>query len=507
MIQINDLTICDDYGRGIVTGVDLDIPSGRIHAVVGESGSGKTTLGIALMGAIRPGLHLHRGTIKIGSTQPLELTARQLRDFRRERVAWVGQDPALSLTPWHRVRRILGESLESADASDAELLAHLDQVGLGGSVELLDRLPGQLSGGQRRRVAIARALVRTPDLLILDESSSGLDPQAVANLEATISAMHEATNTTIILITHDLAFARRLAMSMSVMKDGALIESGTSSELLSTPRADATRRLIRAHRLQRSPSEPLQRNSPELLRLRDWEVAIHRADRVLGPLQLTLHAGEGLAITGASGAGKSTLAHSIIGTHPARRGTIEWQSHMMPLAFAARDARWRRGLQLITQDPAASLNPALTVKAHLVRALQRTGRSTAQIHARLPELLKSVNLDEELLQRRPPHLSGGQAQRVAIARALAHDPQVLICDESTSALDATIQLEILDTLNSLRRELDLALVMITHSPDVARYTCERQLVLNQDASGHIEATQSPLRPTALATSTFHGDPS
>ncbi|MFT0846921.1 ATP-binding cassette domain-containing protein [Actinomycetaceae bacterium L2_0104] len=522
MIDVDHLSIATEAGLPILAGISAHIDDGAVRAFVGESGSGKTTLALALCGRIRPGLTRTEGSVHVGGENPFVLSAAGLRAFRRDRVAWLGQDPALSLTPWHTVRRTLTETL-GVDADDDALSRHLEKAGLSDPTAFLDRLPGQLSGGQRRRVALARAMARRPRVLILDEPTAGLDSRAVDDVLETLRSLRDET-TTILLITHDLALAARFADSVSVLERGKLVETLPASRLREGAVSRAARELLAADlnngdrgafarhpreagRTERRTGYDADRRSggfdapasqkavahevvahvgdirlrPSVLELNDLDVRIPGGRLITDPINLVVTEGSGTAVVGPSGIGKTTIVNALVGLAPARSGTIALRGERLAPRYEDRTREQRLAMQLIPQDPARSLNPAVSVRRQLSRALRRArpGCTRTEINRGLIEILEEVSLSPEILKRHPPNLSGGQSQRVAIARALAHGPQVLICDESTSALDPTVQREVLDTLRALR-EGGLALLVITHDMGVADYLCEARLTLAAD---------------------------
>ncbi len=514
MIDMDRISIGTESGVPIVNAVSTSIEGGTVRAFVGESGSGKTTLALALCGRIRPGLVKTSGGVSVGGEDPFALSAGRLRVFRRDRVAWLGQDPALSLTPWHTVRRILAEAV-GYRCDDDVLTRLLKRAGLEDSTTFLDRLPNQLSGGQRRRVALARAMARHPRVLILDEPTSGLDEAAITEVLDTLQSLREET-TTIIFITHDIGLAARFADTISVLAKGKLAETLHASRLYSEATSREARALLGAD-LGRSPQIltahgqsagetttltmegissrrlPLDRNTLKgervgatkrvspVLELRDLDVRIPGGRLITEPLNLAVRDGSGIAVVGPSGIGKTTIVNALVGIAPARAGTVMLQGERLAPRYQERPRAQRLAIQLIAQDPARSLNPVVTVRRQLLWALRRAqpGLARSDINGSLMRILEAAHLDREILDRRPANLSGGQSQRVAIARALAHHPKVLICDESTSALDPTVQREILDTLRDLRGR-GMALLVITHDMAVASYLCDDALCLTTD---------------------------
>lgn len=475
MIDIRDLTLSDGAGHPVLDRVDLEVGLGSIHAIVGESGSGKTTLALALLGRIRPGLHLVDGSVEVDGDAPLSLEGTRLRRFRREVVSWLSQDPALSLTPHLSVRHLLRE-VAVRRPSDDELLALLDDVGAAQIPGVLDRRPDELSGGQRRRIALVRALLSEPEVLIIDEPTSGLDSRAIEDFILLLRRAREHRTLTIVLISHDLEVVSRLADTVTVLQDGIVVDSGPLAVL----RADVGSAWARAEEasvLVRDSSGdlPCITDSASALSVTGISMTTGSGRAIVTDFDLEVREGEAVALIGPSGSGKSTVVRMLMGEIPTNHGQVALRGVPLPPRLGDRRPADRRHLQLITQDPARSLNPVLKVRTQLARAVQRARPSAprGEVRERVVELLSAVELEGSIGTLRPAALSGGQAQRVAIARALAHEPAVLLCDEATSALDPSVQRTVLDLLDRLRREQGIALVVITHDDRVAMYSCTR----------------------------------
>lgn len=491
LLDVRDLTITTRDGTPILRDASLQVRTGRTHAIMGESGSGKTSLALATLGHLRSGLQHSGGTITVAGHNVLALRRAGLRAYRRRTVAYLPQDPLLALTPHLTIRETL---TEIAEQSDARLLELLGSVGLDPHPSILGRLPRQFSGGQRRRIAIARALAGRPRLLILDEPTAGLDNNAISDVLDVLTGLQDESDLTVLLITHDLAVAEDGADEISILDRGSIVETIPRHALRLTSHAAVTSGLIDAYELRPAAGTRHDTTLADLpvLELRDLTVRTPTGEPVVENLHLTVSRGQGTAIIGASGVGKTTLVRCILGLDTPMAGRIDLVAEApdgqivrqsLAPSMPHRTPEQRRAIQAITQDPAAGLNPVLTVRTQLRRAIHRTEPhlTKAQTTARIRELLDAVHLPETVLARRPLSLSGGQAQRIAIARALAHRPRALICDETTSALDPTVQQEVLDTLNTVRRSQGVALLMVTHSPAVAAYTTQHALALQAHA--------------------------
>lgn len=482
MITAQEFSMRGPDGRVALDSVSLQVPRGTIHTLTGLSGCGKSTLLRAFLGQRRADAPQVSGLLTVAGAEVFSLDRAELLTFRRRRVSWLGQDPALLLTPHFSVRELVAETSTERRPGDAAIVSLLAQAGLHDGARLLRRRAGQLSGGQRRRVAIARALASHPELLLLDEPTSGLDPAAVAELESTLRHCR-ARGVTMVIATHDRAFSARLADSSTALDTGRISTARTKPNP-AAPSCSA----CREPRPLLSTPDPV--HGPDGLTVTDFTVTTLDGHRIADQLTLHIHPGSGLAILGASGSGKSTLARAIVGAHPQALGQLTIDGETVALPLTERTARQKRLIQLIPQDPAASLNPAHTVSRVLSIAVRRTTPRVPrrEVQQGVRDLLARVQLDPELLNRRVSLLSGGQAQRVAIARALAHDPRVLISDESTSALDETTERSILDIYAELRDQGHLALIVISHEPKVAAKLCEHALRIPPYPSDELGAT-------------------
>ncbi|GAA1943660.1 ATP-binding cassette domain-containing protein [Kitasatospora viridis] len=465
VLRVRGLTVTAG-GRTVLDGIDLDLAPGRVLALVGPSGSGKTTLALAALGELRPGLALAGGELHLMGRQVLHLPDRQLRRLRREHAGYVPQDPRTSLAPTMRIGRHLGEFLRARAVPAAErperIRAALRMVRLPDDDAFLRRYPHQLSGGQRQRVALAAALAHRPDLLVLDEPTSALDPATAAALLADLKELRADGGPAVLLVGHDLAQVAGVADEIAVLDGGRVVERGPVAGLLADPAGPTARRLVEAARASwRGPAA--EETARPVLTVRGLR-ALRGPRAVLGEVELTVRAGECLSVVGPSGGGKTTLLRCLTGLHPDWSGHLQLDGAPVPARLRDRTAAQLRRLQLVPQDPHDSLNPRHPVGRIIARPLARH-RPELDPRARRAEvhrLLDRVGLTAEHAERRPAQLSGGQRQRVALARALAAEPAVLLCDEATSALDAPTADTVLRLLDELRRELRIALVVVTH---------------------------------------------
>jgi peptide/nickel transport system ATP-binding protein len=468
VVDILNLSISTADGHELTRCDRLTAGKGRIIGVVGPSGSGKTTLLRGIAGALPNGMATVRGSLSVLGKEVLTLPANELREFRRRHIGFVGQDPASRLNPRMRIRHLLAEAVGHKRFNAQQILT---DVGLPGTEELLRRKPGQLSGGQQRRVALARALARRPGVLMLDEPTVGLDAVLRKRL-CELLRDRAAEGTTILLACHDMPLIDELA--------DEVVDLGAT---VGVPQA------FPEYRAPESTGEEILRVDG----LSAWAGSRRRISLLHG-VDLSLTRRGALAVIGVSGAGKTTLARAITGLHKHIEGCISLGDQLMPLRVERRSPAQRRRIQLIPQDPLGTLNPSQTVGAALSRPLRLYRKVPArELPVHITGLLSAVGLAEEFTERYPHELSGGQRQRVAIARALAADPDVLVCDEITSSLDASTTEDVVNMLGELRSRRDLALIMITHDIALAIRHTNTVLVLEQGRVVQTGATSDLLR--------------
>ncbi|MEU6665614.1 ATP-binding cassette domain-containing protein [Streptomyces sp. NPDC046727] len=472
VLHIRDLTVEAD-GVRVLDGVGLEVPRGRVVAVVGPSGSGKTTLALAAFGELRPGLAVVSGTVRLAGQSVLGLRPRPLRRLRVRHAAYVPQDPRTSLAPTLRVADHVGEFLRARGVSRAQryerIRMALRAAQLPDDDDFLRRRPHQLSGGQRQRVALAAALAHRPDLLVLDEPTSALDPVTAAAFLADLARIRENGGPAVVLIAHDLAHVAAVADDVVVLDQGRMVERGPVAQLLARPTSETARRLVVAARAAETPRAAGAQDSGDTVLLSVRGMSARRgAQGVLDAVDLDLPAAGCLSVVGPSGGGKTTLLRCLAGLHSGWTGELRLGGRQLAPGVRGRTRDDLRRLQLVPQDPYDSLNPHHTVERIVARPLHlfRPDLDADARRAEAHRLLERVGLDVSHGRLWPRQLSGGQRQRVALARALAAEPQVLLCDEATSALDAPTAATVLALLDELRRELGLALVVVTHDMTV-----------------------------------------
>ena len=479
--------------RWTLDGLDLTLHAGETVALVGSSGCGKSTVARAVMQLLPPGT-LCEGRLSLTGDDPRTLDRRALRQLRGKAAGLVFQDPMTRMNPLMTVGGHLLDTLKAhrPEAGDpwrrerAKTL--LERVGIG--AQRFRAYPHELSGGMRQRLAIALAIALEPPLLIADEPTTSLDVAVAGQVMAELSALCSELGSALLLISHDLAMAARWCDRMAMLDGGRKVEDGPSRQLLTQPQSSVGKRLVRSAQAReggRSPALPDTNSVLSVEDLRCWH-AVGGTPwapvwlKAVDGISFSLRAGESLGVVGASGCGKSTLCRALMGLNSIRGGRVRLLGRDL-LALRGQAQRVaRRALQMVFQDPLACLNPALKVADAIADPLLIHGlcsRAAAREEAR--RLLERVGLSpaEQFQDRLPKQLSGGQQQRVAIARALALKPNVLICDESVSMLDAEVQADVLGLLRELQRDLGLAMIFITHDLSVASGFCQRVLVLDK----------------------------
>ena len=503
-IDVADLSITFKVGVNqdmkALDAVSFSLERGKTLGIVGESGSGKSTLARALLGYMRPGARLAGGRVQVGDTDVFKLEHSELLAFRGGRVAMVPQNPLSSLTPHMTVGEQLTElvtvhgSKASWDAKE-RVRSLMDATGLPSPEQLARRYPHELSGGQRQRVVIASALAANPELIILDEPTTALDKTVETRVLELITNIRHRSNTTLVYVSHDLNVIARMCERVLVLRGGLIVEEGTVDQIFRHPKTDYTSTLIRAMpKLEVKTAQARETESKvgdnTLLSVRDLHFAYKTtgglfdrrrfASLAVDDVSFSVAAGKTLGIVGESGSGKSTIAGLIAGSLFGHEGEILLRDQPLAGQAKRRDKELRRGIQMIFQDPLSSLNPSQTIGEILTRPLVLYfGMSRPAAYDEAKRLLTDLELPLAHLDRRPRMLSGGQQQRVAIARALAAKPDVVICDEITSALDVTIQALVLQLLKRLQADYGMAYLFISHDLAVVADMSDDMLVLEQ----------------------------
>ena len=497
-----------------VAGVSLDIRKGEILCIVGESGSGKSMMGKAILGLL-PGPHVRAvgGQIQFEGRNLFELSEDEMRAVRGCRIAMIFQEPMTALNPLMPVGRQIDEILEiHTDLSPARrrerVLDLIRDVHLPDPERMVASYPHQLSGGQRQRIVIAMALALEPGLIIADEPTTALDVTTQAQILHLIKELQRKHGTAVLFITHDFGVVAEIADRVAVMRHGEVVEQGAAADVLDAPRADYTKALIAAVPGLKPRGREAGADPNVLLRVTDVEKTYRIASGFFGgavrevkaaeKISLELKRGSSLALVGESGSGKTTLARCIIGLESIDSGTIELDGERISGRSRAELRPYRKHIQMVFQDPYASLNPRQRVGDIVALGPMLNGVSRDQAIAEARELLRLVGLKPEAVDRYPHEFSGGQRQRIGIARALAVKPKLIVADEPVSALDVSVQKQVLELLNDLRKAFGLSMLFITHDLRVAATVCEeiaimqRGEIVEQGATAAIFA--SPAHP-------------
>ena len=478
----------DATGRCVVDDVSFDVHSNEIVCVVGESGSGKSITAHAVMGLLPKGqVAVASGSILYRGGDLLQLSPEAHRKLRGRKIGMIFQEPMTALNPIMRVGAQVEEVLElhttlKAKERRARTLELFAAVLLPDPDLIHRAYPFELSGGQRQRVMIAMALALEPDILIADEPTTALDVTTQAQILRLIKDLQERLSIGVMFITHDFGVVAEIADRIVVMRQGRVMEEGPAAEVLGNPRDEYTRELIRA--VPGMPAEKADRSFGEpLLAVRQLEKMFggggKRSVRALRSVSLNLSAGETLGVVGESGSGKSTLGRTIVGLNLPDGGSMKLDGRELAGLSRKEFRLHRRDIQMVFQDPYASLNPRHRVGDVIAQGPIAFGVAPAVARAEAMKLLELVGLGPESYARFPHQFSGGQRQRIGIARALALKPKLLIADEAVSALDVSIQAQILDLLARITRQLNLAVIFITHDLRVAAQICDRIAVMQK----------------------------
>ena len=451
----------------VVHGLDVTLNRGEVIGMIGESGAGKSTLGLAAMGFARDGCRISKGSIVFDGMELFGASESQLRDLWGKRIAYVAQSAAAAFNPAHKLIDQYAEApIHHGVKNRAE--AEAEAKDLYGRLQLPDpggigfRYPHQVSGGQLQRAMTAMAMACRPDLIVFDEPTTALDVTTQIEVLAAIKDVVHQFDTAAIYITHDLAVVAQMADRIMVLRYGDLIEENSARSILAEPQEEYTKALLSV-RTFRKPGEAAEKKETPLLRIENVHAAYGGVAKVLHNINLDVERGRTVAIVGESGCGKSTLARAVTGLLPPIEGRVFFQDEELPADLKSRTKDQLRHLQMIYQMPDTALNPKQRVKDIIGRPLTfYLGVTGAERDKKVKNLLDMIEMPDDFADRLPSELSGGQQQRVAIARALAASPELIICDEVTSALDQLVAEEILKLLQRLQDDLDVTYLFITH---------------------------------------------
>lgn len=474
----------------LVDALSFSIQPGEVLALIGESGSGKTTTALALMGYARHGCHISAGRVQIGDTDVLSLDAAQQRALRGRTVAYIAQSAAASFNP---SRTIMDQVIEPTvihglckrAEAEAKAVQLFRELALPDPETIGARYPHQVSGGQLQRLMAAMALIGDPELVILDEPTTALDVTTQIEVLRAFRRVVRERRATAVYVSHDLAVVAQMADHILVLRNGQMREVNATGQILSAPANDYTKSLLAAARPAPRDSGQASGDTELLLDVHDLSAGYGPVDAkgrpaklILEDINFKLYRGQAIGVIGESGSGKTTLARAIAGLIKPCHGTVLFNNRELKPTLAQRDKEALRRIQIVFQMADTALNPSQTIERILARPLQfYKGLRGEPLQRRIRELLDLVQLPQTVASRLPGGLSGGQKQRVNLARALAADPDLILCDEVTSALDTVVGAAVLDLIAQLRRELGVSYLFISHDLHTVRAVCDEIVVM------------------------------
>jgi len=486
LLEMKDIRIdgfSDERWHKIIKGIDLTLHRGEVMGLIGESGAGKSTLGLASMGFTKPGCKITSGSVIFDGQELVTASEDEKRALWGTRIAYVAQSAAASFNPAHRllnqtVEASLNQNLQSRDLAEADARDLYKQLQLPDPENIGDRYPHQVSGGQLQRMMTAMAMSPRPDLIIFDEPTTALDVTTQVEVLVAMRSIVEKFNTAALYITHDLAVVAQMADVIKVLRYGKEVEEADTRKMLKSPREEYTKSLwsVRALEKAEAPNEDI------VLSINNVDAAYNGSLKVLHDVNIKIPRGRTVAVVGESGSGKSTTARVITGLLPPMTGSVQFNGEVLPTELKDRSKDQLQRIQMIYQSADTAMNPRQTIAEIIGRPLEFYHDLTGlQKQERILELLKMIELDESFYDRLPSELSGGQKQRVCIARALAADPEIIICDEVTSALDQIVQEGILKLLLNLQKDYNITYLFITHDIAVVNAISDEIVVMYQGA--------------------------
>ena len=517
LLEMKNISIegfSDETWHPIIQGVNLNIKRGEVLGLIGESGAGKSTLGLAAMGFVRAGCRFTAGSVMFGGKDLTKMNESEKRELWGTKFSYVAQSAAAAFNPAHRIIKQTIESsiirgISKPEELEKEAIQLYREMQLPDPEEIGDRYPHQVSGGQLQRTMTAMAMSSKPDLIIFDEPTTALDVTTQVNVLATIRNIVREHNTAAIYITHDLAVVAQMADRIQVLRYGNTVEESETNKMLKTPKETYTKSLWAV----RSIKKKEKKIKDKILSIKSIDAAYGSGPKVLQNVSIDVPKGGTVAIVGESGSGKSTTARVITGLLPPEKGEIIFQGKKMTSSLSERSKEDLRKIQMIYQSPDTSMNPRHTVRDIIGRPLEFYHNIKGKAYSeRVIELLKMIELDESFIDRLPSELSGGQKQRICIARALAAEPDLIICDEVTSALDQIVQEGILKLLLKLQSELNITYIFITHDIATVKAISDEVvvmhngLVVEQGMKGDIFSPPHPDYTKLLLSSVPEMDP-
>jgi len=517
LLEMKNISIegfSDETWHPIIQGVNLNIKRGEVLGLIGESGAGKSTLGLAAMGFVRAGCRFTAGSVMFGGKDLTKMNESEKRELWGTKFSYVAQSAAAAFNPAHRIIKQTIESsiirgISKPEELEKEAIQLYREMQLPDPEEIGDRYPHQVSGGQLQRTMTAMAMSSKPDLIIFDEPTTALDVTTQVNVLATIRNIVREHNTAAIYITHDLAVVAQMADRIQVLRYGNTVEESETNKMLKTPKETYTKSLWAV----RSIKKKEKKIKDKILSIKSIDAAYGSGPKVLQNVSIDVPKRGTVAIVGESGSGKSTTARVITGLLPPEKGEIIFQGKKMTSSLSERSKEDLRKIQMIYQSPDTSMNPRHTVRDIIGRPLEFYHNMKGKAYSeRVIELLKMIELDESFIDRLPSELSGGQKQRICIARALAAEPDLIICDEVTSALDQIVQEGILKLLLRLQSELNITYIFITHDIATVKAISDEVvvmhngLVVEQGMKGDIFSPPHPDYTKLLLSSVPEMDP-
>lgn len=512
VLKVDNLNIITDNGVVLVDDLSYQLYQGQTLAIVGESGSGKSIASLALLGLLPNSLSIS-GKMTLEGVGEIALNensteAKLLRSIRGQRIGMVFQEPMTALNPLHTVAKQISESLRLSGVPKKQwreqVMALLHDVNITDASDKLDRYPHELSGGQRQRVMIAMALAQQPDILIADEPTTALDVTLQHDILALLNDLKSERNMAMILISHDLNLVKRYSDDIIVMRQGKTIEQGKTATIFTQPKAEYTRTLMQQDFGQALPIiNSISSTSKPVLEVNNLHVHYPLEKRFFGgtkrwfeavkDVSITLQPGQAVGIVGESGSGKTTIAlalSKLLSNQTKVQGQVLVDGTDL-LSLSKHDLRkFRAQIQMVFQDPFASINPRMTVMQIIEEGLLVQGVNKQDREQAVIESLDTVHLPTEFVHRYPHELSGGQRQRIALARALVMQPKLLILDEPTSALDSTTQVTVVNLLREIQAKLNISYVFISHDLKVVRALCQHIIVLKEGICVESETTEA-----------------